>query len=74
MQNRLADAIGLPLDAPIELATRHMRESMGLEGFGAAKYTARGGWGKALLARIVEPLMPLILRNIGRITQRRRRT
>lgn len=70
MQNRLADATGLPLDAPIELASRSLREMMGLERYGAAQYTDRGGWVRALLARLVEPVMPALFRLIGRRAKR----
>lgn len=66
MQNRVADGVGLPLDAPLELATRELRAQLGADRFAAAAYTGRGGAGRALLARLVEPLLPLMLRLLGR--------
>lgn len=66
MQNRVADATGLPLDAPLEMATRNLRAELGVDGFSAAAYTDSGGWLLALLARIAEPLMPLLLKLASR--------
>ena len=62
MQNRVADGVGLPLDAPLDLATRNLRAQLGADRFAAAAYTGRGGTGRNLLARLVEPLLPFILR------------
>ena len=66
MQNRVADATGLPLDAPIELATRGLRAELGADRFGAADRTPRGGWAHALVARVEEPLVPTVFRWLGR--------
>lgn len=62
MQNRIADATGLPLDAPIEMATRSLRSELGVDNFGAAEHTDRGGLIRAVLSRLMEPLTPLIFR------------
>jgi len=65
MQNRVADATGLPLDAPIEMATRRLRAELDVDGYGASAYTERG-WVRAFLARLAEPLLPLVLKALGR--------
>ncbi len=71
MQNRAADAMGLPLDAPIEIATRALREELGVERFAAASHTPRGGLGRSLVSRVMEPLVPAMFRLLGRRSSRR---
>ena len=52
MQNRVADGTGLPLDTPVELASRNVQQQLGVERFQSASNTERGGAGKALAARL----------------------
>ncbi len=66
MQNRVADATGLPLDAPMELGSRGFREDLGVNQFQAASYIKRGGWGRAILSKIIEPLLPTMMRLMAR--------
>ena len=73
MQNRVADATGLPLDTPMEMATRSLRAELGVDQFSSAAYTNKGGWARAVVARLVEPLLPIFLRVIGRLKKGRKK-
>ena len=72
MQNRVTDATGLPLDPPLELATRALRAKHGVNRFHAARHTTTQGAGAAVAARVLAPLTPLVLRLAGRWANRRR--
>lgn len=65
MQTRIADATGLPFDMPFELATRSLRKQLGANDFQSAKNTSTGGMGQAILSRIMEPIIPIMLRLKG---------
>ena len=71
LQNRAADAAGLPLDTPIEVATRRMRTRIGADQFNAASYTAKGSWVSDLLTPIAEPLAKSLFKLIGRRSKKR---
>lgn len=66
MQNRIVDAVGVPLDAPMELATRGVRQALGVEEFGGASRTPRGGWILQVASWLASRLMPMLLRWMGR--------
>ena len=72
IQNRVANATGLPLDPVVEMASRTLRSDLGVESFGTASHTSTGGWATALAARIMAPLAPLFLRLAGRLAGRDR--
>ena len=71
MQNRVADATGLPLDTPLELASRGVREELGSDRFASAAHTHTGGMASALLSRVAQKLAPSLLRLVSRARRRR---
>jgi len=66
MQNRIADATGIPLDDVIKLATRGLRAEMGVQSYGAADRNPEGGFGRKLEAKLLEPIAPALFRFMGR--------
>lgn len=42
--NRIADATGIPLDAPVAALSSDLRDSLGLDRFASAAHTRRLGW------------------------------
>ena len=72
IQNRAIDATGLPLDAPMELATRALRAEIGTDHYATAANTPRGGWFSGLLAGLLGWLMPRLIRFMGRRARRGR--
>jgi hypothetical protein len=63
---RIADATGIPLDAPVNVATEAIRAELGIDRFGSAANTRSvKGW-QRLLRRALEPVARLGLRWVGR--------
>lgn len=63
---RIADGTGIPLDAPVSVATESIRADLGIDRYeSAAHTTAIRGWQRAL-GRIVDPLLKIALRWAGR--------
>ncbi len=63
---RIADATGIPLDAPVNVATEALRVELGIDRYGSAAETASvKGW-QRLLGRAIEPVVRIGLRWVGR--------
>ena len=63
---RIADATGIPLDAPVNVATEVLRVELGIDRYGSAAETASvKGW-QRLLGRAIEPVARIGLRWVGR--------
>ena len=67
IQNRLADATGLPLYATMELATRSLRAELRVDKYNASAHSPKGGWIQSVLSRIIEPFAPKVFRLVDRI-------
>lgn len=65
--NRIADATGIPLDAPVRAITADMSERLGSESFASAKNTEPAS---ALLRIISGPLRPLAMKIFGAAIRR----
>ena len=61
INNRIVDANGVPLDAPMELATRALREDIGTDAYATAAHTPTGGFLSGLLAKLAGWLLPRLL-------------
>jgi hypothetical protein len=68
--DRVADATGIPLDAPLDVISAEMRAELGIVGFGSAANTPRMSAPRRLLGRALAPfarfLMPLLARRSRR--------
>jgi hypothetical protein len=63
---RIADATGIPLDAPVNVATEGLRAELGIDDYPSAANTKSvKGW-QRLLARTIEPVARVGLRWVGR--------
>ena len=62
MQTRIADATGLPFDRQFEMGTRTLRKRLGANDFQSAQNTSTGGVARALLSKILEPIVPTFLK------------
>ena len=63
---RIADGTGIPLDAPVNVATESVRADLGIDRYATAANTqAVRGW-QRLIRRIIDPIAPMLLRLIGR--------
>jgi hypothetical protein len=69
MMDRIADSTGIPLDAPIQMLSRDVREQMGLDAFGSASNTPAA----SLLRRAGGRALSSILRTGIRLRGRLRR-
>ncbi len=68
---RIADATGIPLDAPTDMMSTDFRGSLGLNRFASAAQTPRAGRIRSLLADLLRPIGSALLRIVSR---RRRRS
>jgi hypothetical protein len=59
---RIADATGIPLDKPVAVFSVDMREELGIDSFGAAANTPRGGPVLRTLGRLTRPLLGIIMK------------
>jgi hypothetical protein len=66
MMDRIADATGIPLDAPIVAATSELRRALGIDGFASAANTPAPGAAARLLAPLLERLVPRLLPRLAR--------
>jgi hypothetical protein len=64
---RIADATGIPLDAPIAALSSDLRDELGLAAFRSASNTPEPSAGARLLARLARPLLAVVLRAVGRL-------
>lgn len=63
---RIADATGIPLDAPVNVATEDLRAKLGIDDYPSAVNTESvKGW-QRLLASTIEPVARIGLRWVGR--------
>ena len=70
---RIADGTGIPLDAPINVATESIRADLGIDRFESAAHTASvRSWQRAL-GRAIDPLLKFVLRWSGRRSNKKRR-
>jgi hypothetical protein len=59
---RIADATGIPLDAPVNVGTESIRADLGIDQYESAAHTAAvRGWQRAL-GRAIDPLLRIVLR------------
>jgi len=65
MMNRVADCTGLPLDPPMEMASRALRAEIGTDSYPSATNTPKGGWWSGIGARILGWLLPRLVRLMG---------
>lgn len=68
---RIADGTGIPLDAPVAIATADARAALGIDDYTAAANTPPPPWLQRLLAPLLRPLMNALLRAVGRRPPRR---
>ena len=62
---RIADATGIPLDAPVQLLTQDIREDLGINAFGSAGRSPALSWPKRILGRLLAPFAPKLLKRIA---------
>lgn len=67
---RFADATGIPLDAPTEMASRNLRNRLGLDEFESAHNTPPPGRLQGMAAGVIERVAPVALRVIARLQRR----
>ena len=67
---RIADGTGIPLDAPVEIATSDVRTALGIDRFAAAAHTPPAGALRRLLTPVLRPLLGRLMRAVGgRVTR-----
>ncbi len=59
--DRIADATGIALDTPLELATGDLRDRLDLGRFGSAANTGAAAPIARALGRVIEPIAPRIM-------------
>jgi len=63
---RIADSTGIPLDAPVNIATEAVRSELGIDAFASAENTQSvRGW-QRLIGKVAEPILRVVLREVGR--------
>ena len=67
---RIADSTGIPLDAPLALATEDLRSELGLDRFGSAANTPPAGRLARALGRALQPVARPAMRLILSLQQR----
>jgi hypothetical protein len=63
---RIADATGIPLDAPVAMLTQDLRQELGLSRFGSGANTPPVGRISRAVARLMRPLAFAAARRYGR--------
>lgn len=61
---RIADGTGIPLDRQMAAITADLRKDLGINGYSAAKLTPESGWAARLLARLMKPFLPAVVRRM----------
>lgn len=69
---RIADGCGIPLDAPLDLATTELRESIGTGVFDSAANTPEAGLLKRALGRLVSRVLAPVESQVMRLVARLR--
>ncbi len=63
---RIADSTGIPLDAPVNVATEAVRGELGIDTYASAENTKSvRGW-QRMMGKVIEPIARIVLRRIGR--------
>jgi hypothetical protein len=63
---RIADGTGIPLDAPVEIATADVRAALGIDHFAAAANTPAPGFLRRRLTPLLGPILRRLVRAVGR--------
>lgn len=58
---RIADATGIPLDAPLDVISGSLRSELGIDAFGSAANTRRLSPARRLLGRALAPLARFVM-------------
>ena len=67
---RIADGTGIPLDAPVEIATSDVRAALGIDRFATAAHTPPPGPLRRLLTPVLRPLLGRLMHAVGgRVTR-----
>ncbi|MCY4427938.1 MAG: hypothetical protein OXC05_13050 [Halieaceae bacterium] len=64
--DRIADSIGLPLDAPMRIMAGDLREELNLSRFASAENTAGLGIGMRLLGSFLRRIAPMLMKFVSR--------
>ena len=64
---RIADATGIPLDAPLDAISADMRAELGIDAFGSAANTPRVSGARRLLGRALAPLARYLMPALARL-------
>ena len=59
---RIADGTGIPLDTPLALFSVDLRSELGIDDFGSADATPPVRGARRLLGKLMQPLLPFLLR------------
>ena len=70
---RIADATGIPLDAPMEMMSADLREELDLQSFGSSSNTPIAGRASRAIGRLVRPTFRAVLSLVGALRGRARR-
>ena len=70
---RIADATGIPLDAPLQLLSEDLRGELGLGRFGSAANTPPSGRFGRVAGRVLRPVAQAALRGLGAWRRRQKR-
>ncbi len=69
---RIADGCGIPLDAPLDLATTELRDRIGTGAFDSAANTPEAGLAKRTLGRVMSRLLAPVESQVMRLLARLR--
>ena len=68
--DRIADATGIPLDAPLAMMTEDLRTELDLGRFASAANTPAVGAAQRTAARALQPLLPRLMKLAGALRRR----
>ena len=68
--DRIADATGIPLDAPLDAISADMRAELGIDAFGSAANTKRLSPARRLLGRALAPLARYLMPALAAMSRR----
>ncbi len=67
---RVADSTGIPLDAVTEMASRDLRDQLGVNEFASARNTPAPALLQQLGAKVLGPLMPHAMKLMSKLPKR----
>ena len=67
---RIADATGIPLDAPLHAISADMRAELGIDAFGSAANTPELSVARRLLGRALAPLARYLMPALAKLSRR----